>query len=139
MTSQVLNGYLISDLRQLVLKYCWPKTRNVWDLCAYGNYEETSILEDENWNYGLSGACRGGHMEIVLLMIEKGVVDNWDWGLRGACEGGHMRVVLLMIEKGATDWNWGLNYACYGGHMDTVLLMIEKGATDWNRGVHCKH
>ena len=37
----------------------------------------------------------------------------------GACQGGHMDIVNLMISKGANNWNFGLNYgACAGGHMD---------------------
>ena len=35
-------------------------------------------------------------------MIEKGA-NTWNWGLEGACKGGHRDLVNLMIEKGATD------------------------------------
>jgi len=33
-------------------------------------------------------------------MIEKGAND-WNWGLQGACEGGHYELAEWMIEKGA--------------------------------------
>jgi len=31
-----------------------------------------------NWNKGFQSACRGGHREIIDLMIFKGA-QNWDW------------------------------------------------------------
>jgi len=34
-------------------------------------------------------------------MISKGAND-WNYGLYGACYGGHMELVKLMISKGAT-------------------------------------
>ena len=45
-----------------------------------------------NWNYGLKGACKGGHKEIVNYMISKGA-NNWNNGLYGACKGGHIEIV----------------------------------------------
>ena len=85
-------------------------------------------LECLEWEWGLHGACQGGHLDIVKLMIEKGSND-WEWALLYACIGGHIDMVKLMIEKGAGNWNGGLKYACCGGHMEIVKLMIEKGAT----------
>ena len=79
------------------------------------------------WNYGLYGACRGGHMDIVKLLIEKGA-GNWNCGLSGACSGGNIDIVNFMIEKGASSWNWGLRTACETYHLDIVKLMIKKGA-----------
>ena len=80
-------------------------------------------------NSGLHNACRGGHKDLVIFMIEIGAND-WNSGLRGACYGGHKDLVYFMIEKGANDWNGGLNNACYGRQKDLALLMIEKGADD---------
>ena len=97
-----------------------------------------SLMEqysDLDWDYGLYGACKSGHMNIVNLMIEKGAND-WNIGLGKACEGGHMNIVKLMIEKGANYWNLGLYRACEGGHMNIVKLLIKKGANDWNRGLY---
>ncbi len=112
----ILNQHLIPDLTQLVLKYCWSEKCDFYDLCFYGNYEKISTIENDDWNWGLRGACEGGHMDMVELMIERGAT-NWNYGLYGACRGGHMDIVELMIERGAANWNCGLYYACYGGHM----------------------
>ena len=87
-----------------------------------------------NWNDGLFEACRGGHLNIVNLMIEKGA-DNWNHGLRGACQNGHLNIINYMIDKGAYSWNYGLYGACLGGHLNIVNLMIEKGADAWNDGL----
>jgi hypothetical protein len=63
------------------------------------------ISRDElDWNYGLHRACKGGHLDLARLMIDKGA-NEWNWCLLGACEGGHVDLVQLMIDKGAT--------ACY--------------------------
>ena len=33
-------------------------------------------LENVNWNYGLQGACQGGHKELVDYMISKDMILN---------------------------------------------------------------
>lgn len=133
------------------------------DVCEQGNMSLVkymmNIIGTYNLSYGIRGACRGGHMDIIELMISKGafILDleymacqgghidvinfliskrthgwNWNWGLYGACYGGHMDIVLFMISKGANGWNGGLYESCDGGHMDIALLMISKGADNWN-------
>ena len=93
-------------------------------------------------NNGLDGACYGGYLELVELMISKGA-DDWTLGLYRACEGGHLKIVELMISKGVdyrnggafNVWNGGLFSACGGGHLELAELMISKGANDWNWGL----
>ncbi len=88
------------------------------------------------WDWGLYGACEGGHMDIVRFLIEKGA-DQWDWGLSYACRGGHMEIVKLMIEKGCKWLNGGLSNACKHGHMNIVKFLIEKGASVCGYGYGC--
>ena len=58
---------------------------------------------NKSWlNRGLYSACRGGHKELVELMIAKGA-NNWNQGLYGACRGGHKELAELMIVKGTND------------------------------------
>jgi hypothetical protein len=85
-------------------------------------------------NKCMSNAALCGHIDIVQLMIGKGVQRSMNWNrvMSNAAEGGHMNIVQLMIEKGATDWNWAMSSAARGGHMNIVQLMIEKGANWWN-------
>lgn len=84
----------------------------------------------DDLNCGLGGACKGGHREIVDLMIKMGATD-WNWGLQCACEDDHREIVNLMIKKGVTNWKWAFHQACRYGHRTLVNLMIEKSETDW--------
>ena len=34
--------YLIPELWNIVLKYCWPNTDNFRELCKYGHYEKNT-------------------------------------------------------------------------------------------------
>jgi ankyrin repeat protein len=117
---------------------------------------------DEDFLWGFYGACKGGHLDIVNLMIDrvdlhlnhgleivcetgrrdmvdffinKGNVDI-SWGLCGACRGGHLDLVHLMIEKGARATGyWSLEEACFGGNMDVVKFLIDHGNDDWDTGL----
>jgi len=80
-----------------------------------GNIEYMKFYNGCNWDLGLQHACKGGNIEFVELMIQKGA-NNWNLGLISACRGGHLEIMELMIEKGATKWNRGLEGACKGGH-----------------------
>ena len=64
-----------------------------------------------------------GHGELCLTL------ENWNWGLEGACMGGHLELAELMISRGANDWNSGLDGACYGRQLALIELMISRGAT----------
>ncbi len=125
-------GYVTVDY------YLKPCNKILRKICKRGKYIE--IFNDNlNWNYGLSGACRGGHLNIINVMIEKGA-SNWDWGLNSACKEGNFDLINLMIKKSADNWNYGLSGACEGGHLNIVNLMIEKGASNWDWGLYgaCK-
>jgi len=69
-------------------------------------------------------------MNIVELLIEKNT-QNLDQGFYGACNGGYINIVKLIIERENNNYSWdfGLSEAC-GKHLDIVKLMIEKGAGD---------
>lgn len=86
------------------------------------------------WEWGLAGACEGGHLAIIDLMIANGA-KYWDGGMRCACSGGQLEIAKLMIAKGSTNWENGMAEACYAGHIEIVELMILHGATDWNCGL----
>lgn len=51
-------------------------------------------------------------------------------GMKYACRGGHMDIALLMIEKGANDWYGGMFNACYSGDMDIINLLLIVGVLD---------
>ena len=140
-------------LNEICEQYIELEDDKRFEIIGYGYNSNTELLEeycikndiikvrklikmniDLNWDWGLLGACRGGNIDIINLIIEKGS-NNWHYGLEGACKGGHLDIVKLMIEEGADHWNCGLAYACTGGNIDIVKLMIEKGANNWDRGL----
>ena len=136
-----MKEYLIPDLWNIVLQYCWPNTNDFHTLCEYGYYEKVAIIEDEISYITFDVICKYNHKSMIKLIINKVVqihknenILNWDEGLYGACFNGDMEIINLMIKKGANDWDVGLNGACYGGNMEIVKLMIEKGANAWNLG-----
>jgi len=45
-----------------------------------------------NWNDGLQGACKGGHMDIVKLMIHKGATNIKEY-FKVLIENGHFEIV----------------------------------------------
>ncbi len=119
------------DCISLILDFAWTRhTRDLKQLAFDGNYQ---VIQQKKYR-DLFSACKGGHHDIVDLMIKNGATD-WDYGLEGACCCGHRDLVDLMIKNGATAWNWGLIGACRGGHRDLVDLMIKNGATYWNWGL----
>ncbi len=112
---------------RLFQKYC-QYNKIIRHLKLITRLEEIELSGYLDWDWGLSSACRGGHMDIANLMIKKGA-NNWNIALYYACENGQMDCVKLMIEKGAESWNYALRYACKHDHLEIVKLMVEKGAT----------
>ena len=109
----------------------WSNNRVLLDCCENNDIIRIKklIKTEIDWGFGLCGACRGGHIDIIKFMIEKCARDCNN-GLLFACEGSNIDIVKFMIEKGATHFNGGLLHSC-GSHIniDIEKLMIEKGAT----------
>jgi len=107
----------------------WRCCDTMYDVCETGSVWGVQLMIQHGangWNWGLWGACRGGHRDLAELMI-KGE-NNWNEGLGAACIGGHRDLAELMIQHGANVWNDGLRSACDGGNSDLVELMIQHGA-----------
>jgi hypothetical protein len=88
--------------------------------------------ETSHWDWGLSGACRGGHKFVAKLMIEKGAGDYHD-GFREACSEGQISAAKLMLQY-ITDGTEGVSDACYNGHNHIIELVIKKKVAniDWD-------
>ena len=56
----------------------------------------------EYFNGFLDLSCENGNLEMVKLMIEKGVT-NLNNGLYNACEDGHSEIVEFLLKHGADD------------------------------------
>lgn len=82
--------------------------------------------------FGLMMACRGGHLHVIEFMINKSSILSFDFGLAYACRDGNVAIAELMIAHGANDFDAGLRNACRGGHLDLINLMIGHGSEAWN-------
>ena len=49
--------------------------------------------------------AKQGNWRNVKIAIKKGA-DNWNWGMSGAAKGGHLDLVKFFIEKGAIPIEW---------------------------------
>lgn len=136
------NSCKVGDLQGVMLCY------RVSDLgeglkhaCVY-NYVEIinyliSKIDDlggdvvASFNKGLWGACFGGHMEIVKLMINKGAV-SYVYGLVYSFTRGHLEIAKLMLKHGRSYLNKRLYdscISCYGKHrcVDIITFILEQG------------
>ena len=98
------------------------------------------------FGYPLQCACREGHKDIVIMLLEHGVTglcdapsDPYDLAsfgtpLQSACSGGREDIVRLLLDPkhkvSVSDrryYNAALR-AAQGGHLDIVMLLWEKAA-----------
>lgn len=102
-------------------------TRRTKYECKIHKYEYDDI------NYGLWGACEGGHSELISYMINLGA-DDWLSCCCAACRGGQFEIVKLMFKKAKqhniSDINLLLSYACWGANIEIVNYVI--GEMDYN-------
>lgn len=87
------------EIIDYLLKRVDNSDRGIWGACCGGHMDLVKLLmprEENAIKYGFCNACLGGHMDIVELMIHKSDIDQ---GIEAACEGGHMNVILFLIEK----------------------------------------
>lgn len=75
---------------------------------------------------GLRGACAKGDMKIIKLILKK--AKNMDYGLYGACYGGHKEIMMEMMKRGAKDLDEALYWAGRGGQTDIAMSLIKMGA-----------
>jgi hypothetical protein len=80
------------------------------------------------YSYVAYGAARGGHLFLVMKMIENGAV-NYNNIAAHAASKGHIEIVDKMIVLGANDLNSIAQEAAYGGYGDIVEAMITEGHT----------
>ena len=65
-------------------------------------------------------------------MISKGA-NEWNYGLHGPYRCGHVKLAELMISKDANEWNYGLYAAYLAVHSEFVKSLIDNGGSNWNK------
>ena len=83
--------------------------------------ERISIAWDEVYLY----ACMGGYEEMITLVLTNKPDANPDIGLTGACVGGHFNVIINMLQRGGAYKAGCLYGALQSGHLRIVLFILE--------------
>jgi hypothetical protein len=102
----------------------------LYNACRAGDtqaVEELLAAGDTNYYDGFNGALTGGHMDLVVLMMNRGDARIDHWTLWSACYGGHMEMVQFAMDIGARRYDWGFSGACRGGHWAIAALMVDMG------------
>ncbi len=117
----ILLQYLIPELADMVLSYCWSENDDVQDAIFNGKYErlltiiERPVLERQQ---SFFWACKTGYINMIRFFMDKYKEEPEFWGkkrflnygLCGACSGGHAKIAKSMIELGAYDFARALYY-----------------------------
>ncbi len=138
-TQDALVQYLIPDLADMVLEYCWLETDDYdyWDNRIYGNYEKIKRLQSSGYTllsekvfYFL---CQEGYTKIISLCTPPYICDKllWNDGFQRTCEGGHMKTIKLMIDYAYAhdvkiDWNNAIEISCREGHTKIAKMLIQE-------------
>lgn len=134
------------EIAKLILSenlHGYSADRCLYYACRYGQKEIINFIItnniSENWNEGFKGACDGGYIDIMEIMIKMGA-NNLIIGLFSVCSHGHKELVNFLIDKGLEHitnkvWNKALQRACSGGNKEIINMILEKGANDLNKGL----
>ncbi len=80
--------------------------------------------------FNLLNACKRGDVNEVDNIISTCKNPNWNWGLYGACEGGHLDLVIRMVDYGACEFNEAAIIAINNKHIDIFEYLLGKGVTN---------
>ena len=86
----------------------------------YDNDTNENVL-----NAALEVASRGGNVDVVKILLEKGA-DDIEYAMLNAVYYGNVDLVKYLIEKGAKDFNYYLNMSKGEGHSDIIKFFEEK-------------
>ena len=131
-TTAAISLYLPRVLTELVYDYFKPQTDDDFDIAQMGCYELCSLIKFPD--VGLMGACEGGYVEIVKMMIGRGATVSSNC-LDRACVGNQADLAVFVIESSKLNWNDGLRSACAFGSIELAKLVIGRGATDFDGGM----
>lgn len=131
--------YNYLNIDQPILTKCFIKG------CKYSNMEIINGTMEkgyDEWAEGLRGACSGGPIEIIQLMIDKIKLENlartstnhysnkcqlipYNIGFSAACKAGRLNVAKLMIENGANDWGWAIISVCSASLKVDIQILFD--------------
>lgn len=125
-TLALINGRLPSCVLAIVISYFGRHTNTNYEMAQDGQYGDCQN-SPKFINSILTGACAGGHLDIIDLAIANGA-NYWNYGMVEACHYGHAEIVEYLLTLGANHINQGLVFAYYHGHMKIVDILVAHGA-----------
>jgi ankyrin repeat protein len=106
-------------------------TREFHLVCQWGDLGMVCLMMDmlskktlgKGWmNYGLDGACHGGHLDLVKFIMYQGATNlDMTW----VCYGGNLDLVKFCVDKGVIFDQDDIEQACYGGHYKVVKYILD--------------
>ena len=100
-----------------------------------GNWEilEVEGAEKLSKTHMLEIAGRRGNIDMINELAVD--IDYINMAMIYAATGGHMDIVMLMLERGAEDYHGAMAGAYRGGHIDIIRLMLDRGTDDYDRTI----
>lgn len=129
--SQCMVEYFISKgANNLIPALCLASREGHFAIVKY-LFEHHNAGISEGVKAALGCAASRGHLSIVQYIIARSspTPDRLDHSLAWAIEGGHVSVVLCLLEAGANDLNNGLFYAGLAGQLLIIQCLLALGAT----------
>lgn len=135
-TALCVAGRLPKCLAALVINY-FGRSTNTPEMATFGQYEDCirTIHLSRDLPKVFENACAYNWPHIVDYLISTGMQLNYKSGMACASRGGHFDIINIMIAHGANNWDFSMIHACYYGQFEVVEFMIAKGATNWNSGL----
>lgn len=125
---EIVNDILYPSLSAIVFDYLWHNVYGHYDFGVLGLWEACANMSNSHINHCLlTGACRGGHLELVKFMVTKGNVD-WPLAMEHACRGGDIQCVSYLADKECVHWDYFLGIACNMKFYHLVGILIDRGA-----------
>lgn len=115
-----------------------------FEVCSHNNLEIVDLFISKNimdFSYGIMGACKGGHYELVKKMLTNDVECMLPDCLVYACRNAHLDIIKLLVQYGANNWEDGFFTACEKKHKNVMELMATYGKWKksdtriWNTGL----
>lgn len=111
--SNLINlGFVSNDFHNYVVSYESKLKKNTTKNCIQKN-QIISFIKFSFWTEitKIRSIYKYGHLSIIHIMAGYNVFDL-NSRLYGACLGGHLHLINMVIIKGANDFNNGLQFAC---------------------------
>ncbi len=101
------------------------------------NLDGFSILKNKKWYRYVNSMLLGKLGSIILIVAyEKYYPLNAQYCFVGACREGHLDIVKIMIQRGISNWDLGMKKASIGNHKH-IMDFLKNTKTNWIWNKRC--